>query len=329
MSALLPTLRGVIEAQVKAFEGGGIASKSRVVECLELILVSRVFDLDGLWEVLDELDGLSRETEAKVKKPSAEAESSSRPKTEIQDSDDDEPGLSPPPELGASIQCNSPPPDIIIITHMSSILNSHFGQHEKDTAHKMLQILSSRLHCLTRCPELGGPLIFILNSTNSSSFATGQGPTRDLDTTPWKMQQPSSWDHKQSRPPDPTLRSIFLHPAPFGVSGPEHGPDTSFSRHTKPSFGLIFTQLLDMHLLCTREDEQAPVHRAWVVEVLLDDVGVWEPSEVREGGRARRSGEQRWGAVDVVDGRRIVDAFHKRGDTSQVGRAAAASGPWA
>ena len=46
----------------------------------------------------------------------------------------------------------------------------------------------------------------------------------------------------------------------------------------------------------------------WVVEALLDEIGVWEPE--RAAGGPRRSREQRWGAVDVVDnGTRLVNAF--------------------
>lgn len=85
----------------------------------------------------------------------------------------------------------------------------------------------------------------------------------------------------------------------------------------------MFTQLLDIHLLClrlprTRADAEsvfaprrtpavlAEPRFAWVVEVLLDEIGVWEGLAT---GRPRLSREQRWGAVDVVDGVKVVDAF--------------------
>jgi hypothetical protein len=74
----------------------------------------------------------------------------------------------------------------------------------------------------------------------------------------------------------------------------------------------VFSQFLDVHLLCTtvareRADAELEVmrkrgRRAWVVEVLLDEMGVWEGETGRRKGR-----EERWGAVDVVDAR-IVDA---------------------
>jgi hypothetical protein len=151
---------------------------------------------------------------------------------------------------------------------------------------------------------------------------------------------------------DPTLRSVF-NPAPLAIHG--YGHSTAWRRN-KPSFGLVFTQLLDIHLLCTkvpreRQDAErlfAPLHGpdsaaagevlmemdtpgygpdtgvspirtmagaasthhdvryAWVVECLLDEIGIWDGP-----GMKRRSREQRWGAVDVRAGR-IVDAFEKR-----------------
>ena len=104
----------------------------------------------------------------------------------------------------------------------------------------------------------------------------------------------------------------------------------ALSKKNKPSFGLTFSQFLDLHLLCTRlpktradaEAVLAPAagaaagdyaattgsgktRYAWIVEVLLDETGFWTPS----GKRVDR--EQRWGAVDVKDGVRTVDAVEK------------------
>ncbi|KAI0138140.1 hypothetical protein F4776DRAFT_80541 [Hypoxylon sp. NC0597] len=120
-------------------------------------------------------------------------------------------------------------------------------------------------------------------------------------------------------------------------------------RQNKPAFGATFTQFLDLHLLCTRvprtrADAEAlfaltsavgstgvnEVRYCWVVEVLLDVSGVWEwdgdgagsgrgtirgKRQGKDGksGRdrtwTRKSREQRWGAVDVRSGVRLVDAF--------------------
>ncbi|KAI7779593.1 hypothetical protein LA080_000705 [Diaporthe eres] len=227
-------------------------------------------------------------------------------------------------------------PDIVLITHMSTLLSSLFRQREKDTAHQMLQLLSSHLRFLSRSLNHGGPLILILNSTTNSQEPTtttniksdsGQG--RPSPPPPPPPEASNTRGH--NRPPDPTLRSIF-NPPPLPASGLGYTHDTPLSRRNKPSFGLIFTQMLDIHLLCTRvprtradaEALFAPPSQAagagtgavdygWVVEVLLDEVGVWEDERARPPwGSRRASREQRWGAVDVRrdgDGVRVVDAF--------------------
>lgn len=230
------------------------------------------------------------------------------------------------------------PPDIILITHMSTLLSSLFHQREKVAAHEMLQLLASHLRYLTRAPEHGGPLIMILNSTSSSNTPP---PNQDRDGAPAPPPEGPSPPTPNKPPLDPTLRSIF-NPPPLHASGLPYSYDTPHARRNKPSFGLVFSQMLDLHLLCTRvpkartdaEALYAPgarakrVEYAWVVEVLLDEIGVWEGRGRVLEGRPRRSREQRWGAVQVrrdARGVKIVDAFERKeeGGTRVV---AAASG---
>lgn len=216
-------------------------------------------------------------------------------------------------------------PDIVLITHMSTLLSSLFHQREKATAHQTLQLLASHLRYLARSTEHGGPLIMILNSTTSSENSVAAPGQDDGPSRP----QPPGGPPNTSRPLDPTLRSIF-NPPPLPVSGLPYSYDTPHSRRNKPSFGLIFTQLLDLHLLCTkiprtRADAEAlyaptspgmgkAVDYVWAVEVLLDELGVWEGRENVLEGRPRRFRDQRWGAVEVgrdATGVRIADAFDK------------------
>lgn len=228
-------------------------------------------------------------------------------------------------------------PDIILITHMSTLLSSLFHQREKASAHEMLQLLASHLRYVTRSPEHGGPLIMILNSTtsadssnNNNNSSSTVGPTNDGRDGP---PIPPGGATTPNRPLDPTLRSIF-NPPPLPVSGLSYSYDTPHSRRNKPSFGLIFSQMLDVHLLCTRVPKTrvdaetlyargmhttgtttAGVAYAWAVEVLLDEIGVWEGREKVIEGKPRRSREQRWGAVEVTRdavGVRIVDAFERK-----------------
>lgn len=270
-------LRNVVVAHTR---GGGL--DGLVKEVLGLVSVVRVFDITGLSEVLGELDVPSR-----VEPPSGgEDEPRVKVRDEIPDSDDEfSPSPSPPPAppketFGGSQQ----PPDIILITHFSTLLTTLFTLAEKTAAHNTLHLLSSRLRHLSRTLP-SDPLILLSNTTTTSpaSDARGVRPGENLKRT------------------DPTLRSVFSAGLNAGA-------------WQKPSFGLVFSQFLDVHLLCTRvprgrgNAEGVVIGRGrgdevWVVEVLLDEGGVWEGER---GERSLREG--RWGVVDVVEGR-VVDGF--------------------
>lgn len=233
-------------------------------------------------------------------------------------------------------------PDIILITHMSTLLSSLFHQREKSSAHEMLQLLASHLRYLSRAPEHGGPLVMILNSTSSLEATALETTTTNQqahEVAPPPGPPPGAPPTPGKRSLDPTLRSIF-NPPPPPASRPlsyAYRHDTPHARRNKPSFGLVFSQLLDVHLLCTRvprrraDAEEAlyawergtagHVDYAWVVEVLLDEIGVWEGSGTVVEGVPRRSREQRWGAVVVrreAGGVRMVDASERKGDEGEV-----------
>ncbi|KAG7120412.1 hypothetical protein HYQ44_004908 [Verticillium longisporum] len=201
----------------------------------------------------------------------------------------------------APIRATSTAPDIILITHFSTLLTTLFARQDKSAAHNSINLLSSHLRHLSRTLPTS-PLILLLNTTAPSLPGTA---TPAVDTP---SRKPSS------RPLDPTLRSVF-NPPPLTIAGYQ----SAASRRNKPSFGMVFAQMLDLHLLCTRvprtaEDAErifgdAPgdARFVWVVEVLLDEIGVWGG----QGKGPRRSREQRWGAVDVVGGS-VVDAFEPK-----------------
>lgn len=430
VGSLLPILRDTFTAQLVA-QGHEPGKDSGLLKrYLENISISRIFDVSGLWEALEELNSLSshkkppqepprteqaaeehaitaseaartderdQQEEANATGPSSsplsdppsslpddmefmEAEPRKPPpvgRTEIADSEDEDDLLSPisqaktPPEpetaglmlpeekksKGNEVSVNQPDidqsktqadsqhPDIVLVTHMSTILSSLFRLREKDTAHQTVQILSSQLRYLSHSPKHGGPLTIILNSTTSS-----QEVLSDRDKSPGPGQAPlppeAPNSRGRSRTLDPTLRSIF-NPPPLSATGLGYAHDTPLSRRNKPSFGLIFAQMLDIHLMCsrvprTRADAEAlfaspgktageggTVRYGWAVEVLLDEFGVWEGEGEGEAGQEREaeglgaahhppwgarraSREQRWGAVDVRrdrDGARVVDAF--------------------
>lgn len=323
-NAILGGLRDSIktELQEKQVPADDRAAKTRA--CLDSVLLSCVFDLDGLWEVLAELDkpvSPEAETKDRVEGDGDEPKEEEKPVEEIQDSEDDESLTSPSPaeksppagtRAGAQAQPDSHLPDIIVITHFSTLLTSLFTHREKSAAHNALQLLGSHLRYLTRNLATS-PLVLILNSTTTStSETTDQSPSKakpydDLAPAPKAMDQ--------------TLRSIF-NPPPIPIPGYVL---PASSRRNKPSFGLVFSQLLDLHLLCTRlprtkQDAEAvvenlPARYVWIVECLLDEMGVWEGEM-----GARRSREQRWTGVDVVRGRVVngLDELAKKGDVSDV-----------
>ncbi|KAI8961795.1 hypothetical protein F5Y11DRAFT_215830 [Daldinia sp. FL1419] len=414
-AAILPTLRDVIRAQVQARLGPTANQKQDVLiaevrSCLERISISRVFDVEGLWEVLRELemgpededggDAVAKEEEeeeeivptafedkedlAPTEKPESihpkdtnENEITEdvptqilQPKTErmeVADSEDeDELSLSPPEQSQPQLQPSTPPqpsppnaslssslspppmtptpepttakpvspdakepashiPDLIIITHFSSLLTNLFTRSadNKSAAHTTIQLLSSHLRYLARSAE--GPLVMLLNSTTSTSTSgtsalTSAGPSH-IPTPPNPASGAGSGSSKD-RPLEPTLRSIF------SLASVRGGAGGGTPRQNKPAFGATFAQFLDLHMLCTRvprtkADAVALAALAagagagmgrwcWVVEVLLDEMGVEEgdgDSGGGDGGRKRRNREQRWGAVDVRGNVRIVDAL--------------------
>ena len=304
-----------------------------------------VFDVEGLQEVLGEIKATDSKP-ADVQRPTDEQ--AARSATEVIDSqDEDEAPVHPdvssripqPTEKGSAevpvpqpsrdhisesntTPNTSPPPAFILITHMSGLLNTLFMGRDKPSAHDTMVSLSSQLRHLARSPNHNGPLIMILNSTTSSSFSSGNSSTTEQPGPTSNQQQP-----RKSATTEPTLRSIFTQ---------QQGTPTK----SKPSFGLVFTQLLDLHLLCTRVPRKKDAtatstasatardprpgtgsaagissHRfAWVLEVLLDEMGVYDydyhgevlGKEGDEGGREnqirRRCRERRWGAVEVDEG---------------------------
>ncbi|EQB52124.1 hypothetical protein CGLO_08272 [Colletotrichum gloeosporioides Cg-14] len=422
-AAILPALRDAVKAELAARGVTGSEVRGRLVSCLERVSITRVFDLEGLWEVLGDLDippgSPVSEAASLVPEPQEEEIASPEPeritlpdlkpafepqrrpvRTEIADSEeeddisDGEDGdvgdgkdndvnedkddqalapssselsdLSPPPSSMASMlatpdpvvapedkeesdshddpdaeqeekpptpreqpvedqsRSRSPrreaeppaPPDIILITHFSTLMTALFTARDRPSAHDGLQSLSAFLRYLSRNLS-SSPLIMLLNSTSSSKSKTLTEPP---PIPPTEAPPPDERSSNSSKPLAATLRSVF-NPPQLDITG---YAGQAAARRNKPTFGLVFAQLLDLHLLCTkvprtRKDAErlyAPPDRGdggggsgvrytWVVEVLLDELGVWEEGAVPG---VRRCREQRWTAVDVRAGR-VVDAF--------------------
>ncbi|KAM0274868.1 hypothetical protein ACHAQH_007793 [Verticillium albo-atrum] len=358
--AVLPGLRDAIRARLAQVGREGEELKGAVRECLRRVSVATVFDVEGVWEVLGEVDsekarevvgdGAARgrgrnpsvhgdahrtdhdeelkpieeghdtlghneattvvETERESMPPPPAAQQSQtngkivlpelKPgRAEIADSEDEEAisslsssPLSSPP----ASSLDSVPPGLEL-SHEEAVADgavdaASSGSLAGSSADSSTESLDAVLQVLA---PMDGPVPSPMDGT----------PAQAADT-PSRM--PSS------RPLDPTLRSVF-NPPQLAMAGYR----SLASRRNKPSFGMVFAQMLDLHLLCTRvprgaEDAErvfgdAPGEASfvWVVEVLLDEMGVWE-----EGKGPRQSREQRWGAVSLVEGR-LVDAFEPTG----------------
>jgi hypothetical protein len=346
-SVLLPKLRKALVGQLSVLQDGLKDLQKKVHWCLERTSIARVFDIEGLWEVLGELEATVSMTDSGPPQVEEEWKAVQKPdeappaehtkgqrgqRTEVLDSED-EGGLSSPessspqkPPAQPDTQSNprshppdtgpSPLPDLILITHTSTLLNALFTGRDKEAAHNTMLLLSSHLHSLTRSPSHGGPLIMFLNSTTSPSSSSFSHHTAGGPTAPPTDRQ----NHIE-----PTLRSIFNIP-PSTVAGHQQVVHNfTAARRNNPSFGSVFAQMLDMHLLCTRVPRTradsvvlmdkansgvvlAGVSYVWVVEVLLDEVGVYERSDAGWDWGRRRCREQRWGAVDVDGEGRVVGA---------------------
>ncbi|KAH8662101.1 hypothetical protein BX600DRAFT_512974 [Xylariales sp. PMI_506] len=366
---LLPMLRDIIKAQVEARWGQNHPEVNAQVRwCLEHISISRVFDIEGLCEVLDELEvvspaaspneppprklGAAGRTEPESSPlssplssppPSSPITALPSPRTErseirdSEDEDEDDLSSSPPvvyvpptPPVATAEARNQEEvtaqkipvedlsttlPDIVLVTHFSNLLSTLFAQRERSSAHTTLQLLSCHLRYLSRS---SGSLFLLLNSTTST-------PAVKLPSAP-----PPGAQQSASRPLDPSLRSIFNPPPPSHV-----GYSQIPTRRNKPSFGLTFTQFLDLHLLSTqvprsKADAEAlfapmeatsgtgRVRYAWAVEVLLDENGSWAEANGR-GTIINR--ERRWGAVEVRTGGFIIgDAFMDQRGSSGVNK---------
>lgn len=385
-ATILPLLRDSVKFELAARGVLGAEAKRRLQSCLERVSVSRVFDLEGLYEVLGDLDILPERPESpappdmnevaaapeplpsppKQSTPSPQPETLVLPglrpaRTEIADSDDEDvlssssSELSPPPSsirsptplAAASPEKPDSPersrdrpeergepalPGVILVTHFHSLMTALFTRRDRQSAHNSLQNLSSHLRYLSRS-LLSSPLILLLNSTSSSKEVPK--PPNPQDGPPPPPMPPNSGGSSagSSKTLDPTLRSIF-NPPPLNIPG--HGTGQAAAQRNKPTFGLVFSQLLDLHLLCTRiprdkEDAEklyaapdggendehdggvvavggAAVRYVWAVEVLLDEIGVWEASSPGAARKERSWREQRWAAIDVKGGR-VVDAF--------------------
>lgn len=307
-SSIAQLLRDSIMTELKVDQHSVHSVKQNARDCLEKVKLSSVFDIAGVEQTLSELhwsdsyiqplnkqasvsDRVSKPDSSPMEREGAQA----TVLTEVGDSDEEE--LSQQSNLttdsldaevlGERARQGIEPllsPDIIVITHFSTFLTTLFTERERAAAHRSLLLLKSRLHFLSRSLD-PSPLVVILNST---SVEQGPGGT---DTNMAQLSGTSS--------ANTSLGSIFSLP-----NNCLPGYNYSCRRRIKPSFGLIFSQLLDLHILSTNipgaynpkrrghllSGEDKPSSPYTVVEVLLDEAGSRGTPSCKE----RKSREQRW-----------------------------------
>ncbi|KAH6667532.1 hypothetical protein B0J14DRAFT_489444 [Halenospora varia] len=213
-----------------------------VVRCLEMVTISRVFNIEGLWEVLGEIGRETHTPTAEARIPQQQFEGSSPPwptqdsspeKTpQILDSEDDEElELSPvkAPRKKAEMQKEDEGVEMIIVDNMTHIINELFGRREKNEAHALLTSLSRTLHTLTNSQNL---LTILHNTTTSASFSN---------------------TYAQSKSAPQATKSVF-----------EANP-------IKPSLGVIFSQFVELHVLVSKMPRGR--RDAEILSGQTDDVG--------------------------------------------------------
>lgn len=284
---------------------------------LDSVMLSLVFDVDGLWQTLSDLEppagtSITTSTPSEAAPETKIKPLNGSPESEIRDSDDEE--LSQTADHTCAIsQCHTrnlsrkspsiePPPitsvpDIIVITHFSTLLTSLFATREKSAAHKSLALLKALLRRLSTTVDTNS-LIILLNcniSDSNEAQRVAEGSSLSFSVA------------NDTKLNDSTFRSVF-----------SMGPS---SRSIRPRFGTVFSQFLDLHISCTRFVTQQAVlpHRYHgtlstaseklgsyrnlaLIEILQDDVKADEPSDT---GRNR---EQRWALLELAN-HLIVNAF--------------------
>lgn len=104
--------------------------KADVTRSLEMVGISRVFDVEGLWEVLSEISRSSSEStyDGEVVRKDEE-ETQSQHEVEIADSEDEEVATPPAAKKGKGTADEGI--EIIIIDNMTQIINELFSRKEK------------------------------------------------------------------------------------------------------------------------------------------------------------------------------------------------------
>ncbi|RDW92568.1 hypothetical protein BP5796_01962 [Coleophoma crateriformis] len=267
----------------------GKGREEDVSKLLELVTISRVFDLEGLWEVLSELSQKPSSIP-----PSSEKQSEKQIKSdswEIGDSEDeDDDGDVGENFLKVKEEVVDEGVEVIIIDNMTHIINELFSRKEKSSAHSLLTILNTHLRMLTRTNNI---LTILHNTTVSPSIKA---------TSTTHQQEPQSVFSTTTQ--KPSLGRIF---AQF--------PDLHLLISPQPR------ERSDIDILYCSDDEndvdgqkiRKPVHYCFILEVLRDEC----PCLDQDGKSRFADREQRWLAFEREKGGGVglVSIFRAKEDS--------------
>lgn len=186
-----------------------------------MVAISRVFDVEGLWEVLGEVGHeqilLSNEKGNPVFEGSSppwatQNLSPEKPPQVLDSEDDEEVEISPikAPRKEKATENEDEGMEMVIVDNMTQIINELFGRREKNEAHALLASLSRTIHTLSHSQNT---LTILHNTTTSSPYTN---------------------TYAQSKHTLSTMKSVF-----------EANP-------VKPSLGVIFSQFVELHVLISK-----------------------------------------------------------------------------
>ncbi|KAH8811440.1 hypothetical protein F5884DRAFT_274361 [Xylogone sp. PMI_703] len=313
---------------------------TEVQKCLEMVSISRVFDFEGMWEVLGEVRSGTAEkghldTDIGEQQDDGEimegqenhgiiidANKEMDPTPEILDSEEDESvssDRSPMDRKTIELRENETRErntsyvestnkdnqnegiEIVILDNMTNIINELFARKEKVEAHTLMSLFSQTLYNISRTENI----LTILHNTASQTSTTV--PTAASDRI--------------------ARRSNTSKPTPASQTQLQHQLSI-FSSSPKPSLGKLFSSLTDIHVLISShqkkrsdipledpadleriQDRNIYGERAYLFEVLKDECPHLPASikdsrsrdaEVSSKGRLGYR-EQRWTPFEVAN----------------------------
>lgn len=197
-------------------------------QCLDRVSIHTIFDVDGLWQTLASLEAATVQDAPAHQFSQGRQESKKGEEILASDASEDLSSQCSNLETGHIRRVDEPSdsPAVIIITSFANLLDGLYIQRPRPLAHDLMLMLNMSIRRLSR-NSTHLPLIFLLNDTQSSKkqpehfYGDRMAPNQDGNK------------HKVEPASDVPL---------FRFRAKTTSPGTKF--------GSIFTNLVDMHILC-------------------------------------------------------------------------------